>query len=230
MARRSFNCYSLNGERQCPIAKRIPGSVKRASFFCLVGGGFLFLAGCSGGSSNSPTTPTPAPTSFRVSGDVTRVDAGLEGTFNTSQTMSALWVVDSLATDENPDTRIGVYSLSSFEISVDGFAPVVDGGNHIVRNNFNVDGLEVNITDPFGATIVAPTVVPGQTVVQIVLDFQDFISLLFSSDALTTDFTLTDFSSAVWSIRFGQFEGSTQIEFGRVSGGIRDLAVVTAGA
>ena len=55
---------SLGSERQCPMVKRITASVKRASFFCLVGGGVLFLAGCSGGSSssNTPTTPTPTPT------------------------------------------------------------------------------------------------------------------------------------------------------------------------
>ena len=44
------------------MAKRITASVKRASFLCLVGGGFLLLAGCDRGSSDTFTAPT-APTS-----------------------------------------------------------------------------------------------------------------------------------------------------------------------
>ena len=162
---------------------------------------------------------------FSVSGNVTRVDAGLEGRFNRSQTMSASWVVDSLAADQNSNPQRGVYSLSSFAISVDGFAPTVTGGSHITSDNFNVDGLEVNITDPFGATIAAPPVVPGQRVFQIILNFTDSSSLLFASDALTTDFTLGDFSDAVWSIRFGQIVNGTHIEFGRVSGNITSLQI-----
>ncbi len=44
------------------MAKRITVFVKRASFLCLVGGGFLLLAGCGGrGSSDTFTAPTPAP-------------------------------------------------------------------------------------------------------------------------------------------------------------------------
>ncbi len=44
------------------MAKSITASVKRASFLCLVGGGFLLLAGCDRGSSDTFTAPT-APTS-----------------------------------------------------------------------------------------------------------------------------------------------------------------------
>ncbi len=73
-----------------------------------------------------PASALAAPITFTFTGTVTHVDARLQGSFSTADTMSGFVTFDSALTDSRPLTSMfGRYGgLSALEVTISGAAPI----------------------------------------------------------------------------------------------------------
>lgn len=164
---------------------------------------------------------------FNFEGTVTDVPTELQGTFNTSQSISGSYTFESTTADTNSYPESGDYegALTNLTFLIGSYNVTSTGSanNRItVEDSFIYGGYDEYKLRDEGVTGAE---VSGWSPFKFIMTLQDSSDSVFNSDDLPLSLDLSDFDDNWWRLQFDSPEAYTILQ---VTGDITSLSVASA--